>query len=153
MKHNGPYYFEDFYVGQQFESEPHLTSEAEALAFASRYDPQPQHLDHAAAKESLFGALVLSGWETASITMRQKLSGPLGNIASGLVGIGVDKLRWHRAVVPSDILCARITIISARISSSRPGKGVVQYKVENFNQRDERVISMLITVLMPRRDA
>ena len=70
MNHDGPYYFDDFHVGQRFESAPHVTTEAEALAFAKRYDPQPHHTDPVAAKDSLFGQLVLSGWETAAIAMR-----------------------------------------------------------------------------------
>jgi acyl dehydratase len=151
MKHTGPYYFEDFHVGQRFESAPHVTTEAEALAFAKRYDPQPHHTDPIAAKDSLFGQLVLSGWETAAISMRQKLSGPLGNIATGLVGIGAEKIRWHVAVAPGDILTTMTTITSMRPSTSRKDKGVVQYSVESFNQRGERVLEMLVTVLMPRK--
>ncbi|MBN8543635.1 MAG: MaoC family dehydratase [Alphaproteobacteria bacterium] len=148
------YYFEDFSVGQRFETEPHTTTEAEALAFAKRYDPQPHHTDPVAARDSLFGALVLSGWETASIIMGQKLRNtPLGQVATGLVGIGIDNLRWPKAVEPGDTLRATITIIAARPSNSRPDKGVVKYKIEAFNQRDELVMGMEVAVLMPRRSA
>ncbi|MFZ4125438.1 MAG: MaoC family dehydratase [Rickettsiales bacterium] len=148
------YYFEDFSVGQRFETEPHTTTEAEALAFAKRYDPQLHHTDPVAAKESLFGALVLSGWETASIVMGLKLRHtPLGQVATGLVGIGIDNLRWPKAVEPGDTLRATITIIAARPSTSRPDKGVVKYKIEAFNQRDELVMEMEVAVLMPRRKA
>jgi acyl dehydratase len=153
MNHDGPYYFEDFTVGQRFESAPHVTTEQEALAFANRYDPQAQHIDPVGAKESAFGTLVLSGWETASITMRQKLDGPLGNVANGMMGIGVEKMRWHLPVAPGDTLRAFITITGTRPSNSKPDKGVVAYTVESFNQKDERVLEMQIAVLMPRREA
>ncbi len=153
MEHSGSYYYEDFSVDQRFESAPHTTTMEEALRFAQRYDPQAQHLDAEAAKESLFGKLVLSGWETASIAMSQKLASPLGKVAQGLVGIGVESMRWHIPVVPGDTLTTITTITNTRVSSSWPEKGIVQYRVESINQHGKRVLEMQVSVLMPRRPA
>ncbi|MGB9152482.1 MAG: MaoC family dehydratase [Alphaproteobacteria bacterium] len=145
-------YYEDFAARQQFHSRRSYTVERDnALAFAKEYDPQSQHLDEEAAKNSLFGELVISGWQTAAITMRLKLETPLLNVANGLVGMGLESVRWPRPTMPGDTLRIVVTILDKRPSNSKPDKGIVKYKVETFNQRDELAMEMITAVIVPRR--
>lgn len=100
-----PLYFEDLAVGQTFRTDK-VTVEAGAIkAFAAEFDPQPFHLDEDAARESFFGGLVASGWHTAALTMRLFVEGEF-TIAGGLIGLGVEELRWPRPVHPGDVLRA-----------------------------------------------
>ena len=146
-------YYEDFVAGQQFHSKRSYKIETEnALAFAKEFDPQAQHTDEAVAKNSLFGKLVISGWHTAAATMRLKLDTPLANVANGLVGMGLENVRWPRPVTPGDALRVVVTVLDKRLSRSKPDKGIVKYKVETFNQRDELVMEMTTAVIAPRRD-
>ena len=96
-------YLEDYVVGQTYGS-GHLRIELERIkSFAAEFDPQPFHLDDEAARLSIFGALAASGWHTAAATMRLLVEGEL-RPAGGLVGAGVDELRWPRPVRPGDEL-------------------------------------------------
>lgn len=145
------YYYEDFSVGQQFKSGERVVDRDIAIAFARDYDPQAQHIDEEAAKDSIFGGLVISGWQTAAISMRLKLQTPLANVARGLVGIGLESVRWPKPVFPDDTLHIVVTILEKRVSGSRPDKGIVKYNVETFNQRNEKVMEMVTAVFMPRK--
>lgn len=120
-------------------------------AFAAQYDPQPFHLDEAAARESIFGRLVASGWHTMALTMRLLVQGGL-QPAWGLIGMGADELRWPRPVEPGDTLQAEWEVIETRPSSSRPDRGIVRLRVTTRNQRGEVVLTLVTTVLVPRRD-
>ena len=96
-------YLEDFAVGQTFGSGPLRIDRERALAFAAEFDPQPFHLDEAAARRSIFGGLTASGWHTAAVTMRLLVETEL-KPAGGLVGAGLDECRWPRPVRPGDEL-------------------------------------------------
>lgn len=146
-------YFEDFEVGQKFTSREYTVSRESALAFSREFDPQVQHLDEELAKETLLGGLTVSGWHTAAIAMRLKTETPLGKVATGLVGMGVDKLKWPRPVFPGDTLHIEITVLEKRLSNSQPGKGVVRYTVQTFNQKQELVYENTPAVLMPLKAA
>ena len=147
------YYYEDFEAGQQFRSPRSYTIEKEsAVAFAREYDPQSQHIDEQEAKDSIFGELVVSGWHTAAATMRLKTETELFKVANGLVGMGLENVRWPMPTRPGDTLRIVVTVMQKRLSNSRPDKGIVKYKVETFNQRDELVMEMKTAVLVPRRD-
>ncbi len=148
---NKEYYYEDFEVGQQFKTGTQHVDRDVAIAFARDYDPQLQHIDEEAAKNSVFGQLVISGWQTAAISMRLKLTTPLAKVANGLVGVGLESVKWPKPVLPNDVLYIIVTILEKRVSGSRPDKGIVKYKVETFNQRDEKVMEMTTSVFMPRR--
>lgn len=150
---NKEYYYEDFEVGQQFRTGTQEVDRDIAIAFARDYDPQPQHIDEEGAKKSIFGQLVISGWQTAAISMRLKLSTPLAKVANGLVGVGLESVKWPRPVLPGDTLYVIVTVLEKRTSNSRPDKGIVKYKVETFNQRDEKVMEMITSVFMPRKPA
>ncbi len=147
-----PLYYEDFAVGQQFKSRNSYTIDRDgAVAFAREYDPQAQHIDDEGAKDSVFGELVVSGWHTSAATMRLKTETDLLHISGGLVGLGVESLRWPRPTMPGDTLRLVITIIDKRLSQSKPGKGIVKYKAETFNQKDELMQEMITNVIVPCR--
>ncbi|MDQ2864709.1 MAG: hypothetical protein M3R51_00640 [Candidatus Eremiobacteraeota bacterium] len=86
-------YFDDFTIGEKFETAPATLSESDTIAFAERYDPQPFHLDAGAARESVFRDLTASGWQTAAMTMRSVVDTGILR-ATGIIGTGIDELRW-----------------------------------------------------------
>src|SRR5260221_5069912 len=94
-------YLEDFAVGQTFMSGPLRIDKQRALAFAAEFDPQPFHLNEAAARHSIFGGLTASGWHTAAVTMRLLGETEL-KPAGGLVGACLDECRGPRPVRPGD---------------------------------------------------
>lgn len=144
----GKRYFEEFDVGDRFDSEHFELSREEIIAFAKLYDPQPFHLDDAAATESFFGRLVASGWHTAAITMRLIVRS--GMFDSGVIGAGVDELRWTLPVGPGDTLRVRGEVVDKK---SLPGKrrGFVRFRMETFNQDDVPVMTMFTNCLIPMR--
>jgi acyl dehydratase len=146
-----PLYFEDFDIGQRLETECFTIDQEHAIAFAKEYDPQYFHIDEVDAKSGPYGKLIVSGWQTAAITMKLKATSLLVEVAGGLVGLGIDGLRWPRAVYPGDTLHAIITITDKRPSSSKPTHGVMKYKVETFNQNNELVMEMHTAVWIPRK--
>jgi acyl dehydratase len=144
-------YWEDFPVGsvREFGAMP-VTREA-VLAFASQFDPQPFHLDDAAAEASLFGRLSASGWHTCAMAMRMMCDGYLLSSAS-LGSPGIDNLKWHKPVYPGDTLSMRITVLDARPMGSRPGIGLIRSRSEVLNQHGEVVQSMEGWGMFRRRD-
>ncbi|MEJ0009673.1 MAG: MaoC family dehydratase [Alphaproteobacteria bacterium] len=146
-------YYEDFEVGQKFESGTYVMDRQDIIDFAREYDPQPQHIDEEGAKASLFGTLVASGWHTAAASMRLKIESPMSRVAGGLVGMGLEEVKWPRPVYPGDELHVVVTVLEKRESKSKPGKGVIRYKVETFNQKDELVMEMRTAVIVPLRGA
>jgi acyl dehydratase len=144
------YYLEDFEPGRAFTSPAYTVTEAEALDFARRYDPQYFHLDPVAARDSVFGGLVLGGFQTAALAwaLVQK-TGMFER--SALAGIGIDELRWHRPVRPADTLRCDFTLIEARPSRTQGDRGIARFRYEMRNQRDETVLSLVIIQLLRRR--
>jgi acyl dehydratase len=145
-------YYEDYPTGAVFEGGPIRVDEAEVLAFARRYDPQPFHVDAAAAARSMYGDIIASGWHTAAMTMRVLVDSYLSSVAS-LGSPGIDELRWTLPVRPGDTLYVRITVIDARRSRSKPDRGIVRTLIETRNQRDEVVLSMKAMNFMLCRDS
>ncbi len=106
----GKAFLEDFSVGETFETQPYTITADESFAFARAYDPQPFHLDAAAAKRAIFGELTCSGWHTAAVTMRLVVeSGVMRE--TGIIGTGIDELRWLAPVKPGDSLHVRGEIV------------------------------------------
>jgi acyl dehydratase len=142
-------YFEDYPVGAVYVGGPISVSEADILAFARRYDPQPMHVDKAAAEAGQFGGLIASGWHTGSLMMQLLVAHfvPPANLASP----GLDELRWLRPVRPGDSLSLRATVESARPSRSKPDQGVIVSFVEVLNQDGEVVMTLKPISLMRRR--
>src|SRR5947209_1082078 len=110
-------YFEDLNKGDRFQSETYKVSEDQIIEFAREFDPQPFHLDRAVADQTMFGALIASGWHTAAITMR--LFVKTLNFAEGAIGLGVDELRWPAAVKAGDVLEVETEIVDVRLSRSK----------------------------------
>jgi len=146
-------YWEDMEVGRSATSRPHVMTRERIIAFGEEFDPQPQHVDEDAARSSMFGELVASGWHTASVTMRLQLEAMMGQFPGGALGAQVDGVAWRRPVRPGDTLRARIEVLSKRPSASRPDRGVLTLKTTTLNQRDEAVQEMTASVLAPRRPA
>lgn len=143
-------FFEDFEEGDEFEFGSHTVTTAEIIEFAERYDPQPFHVDEQAAKESMFGELVASGWHTAAVCQRLFVEGLLEGLASA-GGTGVDELRWHRPVTPGDELSIRATLREKRPSETFPTMGDVRIDIEGSNQDGEVVVSWTLLGLVQRR--
>jgi len=125
-----PQHFEDVAVGDSYELEEHYeVTREEIVEFAERYDPQPFHVDEAAAEESMFGGLVASGWHTCAMAMRLLVDGYLNE--SGSQGaLGVDDLRWHRPVRPGDVLRIRSEVADTQPWSEE--MGLVHSRVELY---------------------
>jgi acyl dehydratase len=148
---DGQLYLEDFHVGQRFTSATHVIDTAQIKAFARQFDPQPFHLDEEAAKGTLFGRLVASGWHTAAISMRLQVESGLP-IAGGMIGIG-GEMSWPRPTLPGDVLRVETEIREVTPSRSRPDRGVVRVYSETRNQRDEVVQILDAKLFVPRRTA
>ncbi|MHC5537134.1 MaoC family dehydratase [Singulisphaera rosea] len=145
-------YLEDFAPGQTFES---ATVEVEAgrmKDFAGEFDPQPFHIDEEAAASSFFGGLVASGWHTAALTMKLLVGSEL-NVVGGLIGAGVEELKWPRPVHPGDTLHLHVAVEEVRPSQSRPDRGIIMLRTTTLNQDDQPVMSALIRAVAPRRPA
>jgi acyl dehydratase len=142
-------FFEDFAVGQKFASGRRRVEAAEIVAFAAEYDPQPFHLDEAAAHGTLFGGLAASGWHTAAMTMRLLVPSEL-RPAGGIVGFG-GELAWLKPVRPGDELRVESEIVELRQSRSRPDHGLVTVRVTTFNQHGDAVQTFTPTLLVSRR--
>jgi acyl dehydratase len=143
-------YFEDFAEGQVYELGEASLSEAEILEFARKYDPQPFHVDQAAAQRSMYGGLIASGWQTASLYMGLLVRGLLLD-ASSLGSAGVEDLRWLKPVRPGDVLRGRVTVTSVKPSSKSPNRGTVATFGELFNQQGERVYHVRSAGMFARR--
>jgi acyl dehydratase len=135
-------HFEDFVPGQVSEFGPIAIDEADIVAFARRYDPQPVHMDPDAATAGPFGGLIASGWHTASLVMRILVEHYLARGAA-LASPGVDELRWLQPLRPGDVLRVRVTVLEARRSRSKPDRGLVRTRIETLNQDDAIVMSMI----------
>jgi acyl dehydratase len=145
-----PIFYEALEVGRVFPSGFVDVTEEEIVTFARRYDPQPFHLDPVAAEKSVFGGLVASGWLTASLTMRLMVTSGF-SFRRGVIGMGVESLRWPAPVRPGDRLTASVEILSLRPSQSKPQFGIGQVKTTTLNQRGETVQVVVSNVLVPRR--
>jgi acyl dehydratase len=142
-------YLEDLHVGQRFVSGSHFMDEAKIKEFAREFDPQPFHLDEAAARASVFGGLAASGWHTAAIAMRLLVDGglPFGN---GIIGLGGD-LAWPKPTRPGDTLHVESEILEIVPSRSKPNQALVKVKSTTLNQNGEPVHSFTSKCLVFRR--
>jgi acyl dehydratase len=142
-------YLDDLAVGMQFESSAHTVTEEDIKRFAGEFDPQPFHLDEAAAASSLFRGLAASGWHTAAITMRMLTADGLP-LANGIVGVGAE-LTWVKPVRPGDTLRVVSTIKEITPSKSKPHQGVVTVLSETLNGAGE-VVQRLTSRVLAYRD-
>ena len=145
-------YFEDIAVGDKTVSDSKTVTKDEILEFARKYDPQSFHIDEEAAKDSIYGGIIASGWHTASILMRLLIDSVTNNRA-GLGSPGCDDLRWVRPVRHGDTLHFESTVFETRKSESRPDMGIVRSDIKLFNQNDEVVLSMKSIGMVKTRPA
>lgn len=145
------YYFEDFEPGHMTEVKgPTLTKE-EIVEFASRFDPQPFHVDEEKARQSMYHGIIASGWHTVSLCMRMICDAYLLDSAS-MGSSGVDQIRWLIPVRPGDSISLRMTVLETKPSRTRPEMGIVRHRWDVFNQNQELVMEMTGTGLFRRRD-
>ena len=145
-----PHYLDDLSVGQKFGS-GRRTLELDAIrSFAAEFDPQPFHLDEVAAQDTLFRGLAASGWHTAAVTMRLLVDSEF-RPAGGVVGAGLEELRWPRPARPGDELRLEIEVLEVRPSKSRPEQGIVKVSVTTLNQDDEALQVYVANLVVQRR--
>ena len=142
-------YLEDLYVGQRFTSDSCVISEERIKSFAEEFDPQPFHLDDAAAQKTVFRGLAASGWHTAALAMKLLVTGglPLGN---GIIGLGGD-LQWPKPTRPGDILHVESEVLEITPSKSKPDQAVVRVRSTTLNQNGEAVHQFTSKVLVFKR--
>lgn len=134
-------YYEEYTVGDSWEFGEETVTKAEIIEFAEKYDPQPMHVDEAAAAESMFGGLIASGWQTAAICMRMFVEHRIDDASKG--ARGVDKLRWIRPLRPGDTLSATAEVVDKYPDDENREIGYVDTKLTAYNQNDEAVISWI----------
>jgi len=147
-----PRFLEDLQQGDVFASPARTVTAAEIVAFARDFDPQPFHLDAEAATSSFFGRLIASGWHTAALTMRLLTEAQL-DISGGLIGAGMDDLRWPSALAPGDTIHLRVEILDVRPSRSRPAIGIVRADMRTLRDDGTAVQTMIANLVVPRRAA
>jgi acyl dehydratase len=133
-------WFEDYLPGSVYEFGHVSLTEGEIVDFARTYDPQPIHTDPAWAATGPFGGLIASGMHTMAATMRLYVDHYISQVAS-LASPGLDEVRFTRPVRPGDVLRIRVTIVSSRLSASKPDRGLVHTGVEVLNQDDHVVMA------------
>lgn len=144
-----PVFFEDFTVGQKVTTQSRKLTEAEIIAFAKDFDPQPFHTDVDAAKQTVFGGLAASGWHTASVTMSLMVNSGL-HIAGGMVGLGAE-IAWPMATRPGDELKVEVEVLDVVPSQSKATTGLVTILSKTTNQNDETVQTLKACMIVPRR--
>ena len=141
--------FEYFPAGTCLISSAHRVTANAIMEFARAFDPQIFHLDPKSAEQTMLGGLAASGWHTAAVSMR--LFVDTMDVAGGIIGMGVDELKWPNAVRPGDDVRVEIEILEARRSKSRPGYGIIRIRNVTKNQRDEVVQSFIASAMLPMR--
>ena len=135
-------YLEDMKIGQKASFGSYRVTRDEVIDFASKYDPQPFHLDDDAAAKTHFGRLSASGWHTAAMTMSMLVENLKNAKQAGLGSPGLDELRWLKPVYPGDTLRVETELTDVRPSRSRPEMGSIHSLVTVFNQDDVPVMTM-----------
>ena len=142
-------YLDDLRVGQRFTSRSYVMEAARIKEFAAEFDPQPFHLEEAAAEASVFKGLAASGWHTAAAAMRLLVTGGLP-FASGIIGLG-GEIAWPKPTRPGDTLHVESEIVEITPSRSKPHQGIVTVRGTMFNQNQEAVYVLTAKLLVPRR--
>ena len=145
-------YLEDFTVGSTTVTPSILVEKAQMMAFAAEFDPQPFHLDEAAARASIFGAISASGWYTAALSMRMVADGQIV-VPGSTVGLGWEEFRWPNPVYAGDELHVESEVIEVRPSKSKPDQGVARIRQTTLNQRGEPVMTGVVAIMAFRRPA
>ena len=149
-------YFEDFLElqgdSQTIELGSYTFTADGIIEFARAYDPQRMHTDPEAARSSIYGGLIASGWQTVVAYMRMLVDGLLAQ-SDSMGSPGIDNLRWLKPVRPGDTLRGRFTILEAKPSRSRPTWGIIRSRGEMVNQNEEIVMQIEAVNFFARRPA
>jgi acyl dehydratase len=145
-------HWEDFHPGQVTDCGSRLITRAEIVAFAAEYDPQPMHLDEQAARATLLGGLVASGWHSCCVLMRMLSDSFLGE-ASFMGAPGVEEVKWLAPIRPGERIKARATVLETRPSRSRPDVGFVKFHFELIGGSEQPVMSLIVSPMFGRRPA
>lgn len=143
-------HFEDFAVGQSFALGPRRVSAEEIIAFATDFDPQPFHMDEAAARTSVLGGLAASGWHTTCLLMRLMCDAVLTGSAV-LGSSGMDEVKWLKPLLAGNVVTGTLRVTGARASQSKPGIGIVTFESLLDDQDGQRLIELKGMVFMRRR--
>lgn len=156
-------YIDDLRIGDVLMTGRHRFNADEIKAFAQRFDPQPFHLDEAAAAQSHFGALCASGWQTAAVWMRLMIDYRRAEadamvargeaVAVSGPALGFRDLKWLKPVYVGDVIDYKTVVTEARFSNSRPGFGLMTTLTTGVNQNGALVISFVSTSFLERRHA
>jgi acyl dehydratase len=146
------WYWEDFREGEVREFGQARVKREDIVRFASEFDPQPFHLDEDAARQTMFGGLIASGWHTAAMAMRMMCDAYLLRSAS-LGSPGIEQLKWLLPVRPDDTLHMRLTVLESRPMQSKPGVGLIRSRHEVLNQHGQTVMQMEGYGMFRRRPA
>lgn len=143
-------YFDDIKVGDKFVSLGVTFTEADIVDFALKYDPQPFHIDGAAAAKGPFGGLIASGFHTLALSFRMFYqSSPYAGVAIGSPGL--EEVRWLLPVRPGDTIYTVAEVLEARPSRSQPTMGIIKVRRDTFNQRNEKVMSVTAVEFLQKR--
>ena len=145
-------YWEDIKVGDTATLGSHTVTEDEILAFAKKYDPQPFHLDREAAKRSIFGGLIASGWHSCAIMMRLSVDHMKKERLAGVGSPGIDSCRFVKPVRPGDTVTVRTEITESWPSKSKP-IGFIRRRADMLNQHGEVVLTVIGVGMFQRRAA
>ncbi len=145
-------YYEDLEVGTKASFGNYEVTREEVIEFASKYDPQPFHLDDEAAAKTYFGRLSASGWHTCAMTMRMMVEHFTGEKSASLGSPGIDELSWVKPVYPGDTLRVEAELIEKRQSKSKPHMGFTRTRQTTFNQHGEPVLKMIAKGIIQVRD-
>lgn len=143
-------YLEDISVGQKFGSTDFTVTGQSIKDFASQWDPQVFHLDEDGAGDSFFQGLAASGWQTACITMRLLVTGDF-RPANGVIGAGIEDLKWFRPVRPGDVLRVEAEVVDVRPMRSKPGYGICRMKVTTLDATGQPVQAFISPLVVQAR--
>ena len=144
-------FWEDFHPGRVFEHGPRRLPRDEMVAYAAEFDPQPMHLDEAAARQTMLGGLAASGWYLCCVLMRMCADAFVLD-SSSMGAPGVDEVKWLKPVRPEEELRLRATVLDARASKSRPDMGFVRFEFDLFNAAGEKVMALTTSLMLGRRN-
>jgi acyl dehydratase len=144
-------HWEDFQPGAVAIYGPRLVTREEIVAFAAEFDPQPMHLDEAAASATLLGGLAASGWHSCCLLMRIIADGFVLD-ANSLGAPGVDEVRWLKPLRPGTQIRVRATVLDKRVSNSRPEMGFVKLRYEMLDEQDTVLTTLVSSMMMACRE-
>jgi acyl dehydratase len=152
MHSKAPRYWDDYEIGQKFDLGSTSFTADEIVDFARQYDPQSFHVDAGAARQSMFGGLIASGWHVTAKLMRLFVDNYVDQ-RTALGSPGVDEVRWLKPVRPGDTLNAWVECAGKVPSKSRPEMGIVHEHWRATNQKGELVMTLKGTNMVRRRPA